>query len=373
MIPSPPSRLLSLDVFRGLTIAGMILVNNPGSWETIYAPLRHAAWHGCTPTDLVFPFFLFIVGVALTLSLSHRKERGDDRGRLLRKIIGRTLSIFLLGVLLNGFPHYHLEDLRIMGVLQRIALVYGVTAALFLFASVRTQATVGGAVLLAYWGLLTLVPVPGHGPANLAPATNLAAWLDHLVLGRHVWSVSAPWDPEGILSTLPAIATGIAGLLLGHWLRTNHAPGIKTARIMAAGALATAAGMVWSLWFPFNKALWTSSFALCTAGLATLVFGVIFWLVDVKQITRLTKPCVLFGTNALAAYVLAGLIATAEWEITVAGAAGNAVSLHQHLYAAYFLPHFAPLNASLAWAVIHVLLVLGAMWMLHARKIFIRL
>jgi predicted acyltransferase len=373
MDQTPQQRLLSLDVFRGLTIAGMILVNNPGSWDTVYAPLRHSAWNGCTPTDLVFPFFLFIVGVAITLSLSKRKARGDDKTRLVRKIVLRTILIFAVGVLLNGFPHYNLTTLRIPGVLQRIALVYGLTSILFLYTSIRTQIAVALVALFGYWGIMTLIPVPGHGAANLDPATNLGAWIDYTLLGSHLWGNTKTWDPEGILSTLPAIGTGVAGLMLGHWLRTNHDTAVKTAWIMVAGALAVVVGMFWDIWFPINKALWTSSYVIYTGGLACLFFGTIYWLVDARNRTWFTKPFVVLGTNAIAAYVLAWLIESGEWEISVTGAAGTPVALQQHLYATCFLAYFAPINASLVWAIVHVLIALGAMWILYSRKLFLKL
>jgi predicted acyltransferase len=370
---APQQRLLSLDVFRGLTIAGMILVNNPGSWDTAYAPLRHSAWNGCTPTDLVFPFFLFIVGVAITLSLSKRKERGDDKGKLVRKILFRTFLIFLVGVLLNGFPRYDLATLRIPGVLQRIALVYGITSILFLYTSIRTQIAVALSCLFAYWGMMTLIPVPGHGPANLEPGTNLAAWLENSLLGGHLWGNTKTWDPEGILSTIPAVGTGVAGLMLGHWLRSARDAAVKTAWIMVAGALAVVVGMFWDIWLPINKALWTGSYVVYVGGLASLFFGTIYWLVDVQKITWFTRPFTVLGMNAIAAYVFAWLVESAIWEISVTGAAGTPVPLGQHLYATFFTPFFSPYNASLAWAVANVLFALGAMWILYSRKIFVRL
>jgi predicted acyltransferase len=373
MTEASQERLASLDVFRGLTIAGMILVNNPGSWSSVYPALRHAAWNGCTPTDLVFPFFLFIVGVAITLSLSKRKERGDDKGTLVRKILTRTFLIFFVGLFLHALPRFDFATLRIPGVLARIAVVYGITAILFLTTSTRTQIAVGLACLFGYWGLMTLIPVPGVGAANLNVGTNLAAWFDNWLLGGHLWGQTKTWDPEGPLSTIPAVGTCIAGLMLGHWLRTRNDSAVKTSWIMVAGALAAVVGVIWDIWFPINKSIWTSSYVMYVGGLAAMFFGTIYWLVDVRKITWFTKPFTVLGRNAIAAYVFAWLLETAMWEITVTGAEGTTVPLGTYLYAGFFTPYFSPLNASLAWAVCTVLVSLGVMWILSSRKIFIRL
>jgi len=373
MSDSPSRRLLSLDIFRGVTIAGMILVNSPGSWEYAYPALRHSAWNGCTPTDLVFPFFLFIVGVAITLSLSKRKERGDDMNRLLGKIFTRAFAIFAIGVALNGFPLYNFAEIRIPGVLQRIAVVYLVTSFLFVKTNLRAQAVIGGAVLFLYWAIMALVPVPGVGAANLEPTTNLGAFIDNTLLRGHLWSVTRTWDPEGLLSTLPAIGTGIAGLMLGHWLRTTHDPAIKTSWIFVAGTLAMLAGIIWDIWFPINKALWTSSYVVYTAGVALLFFGTIYWLVDVRNFRWGTKPFVVFGMNAIALYVLSWIAESLLWFITVTNAAGQPVALQSYLFDTYFMPLFSPLNASLAWALVYVSLWLGVMWIFYAKKIFVRL
>ncbi|MEW6512145.1 MAG: DUF5009 domain-containing protein [Bacteroidota bacterium] len=373
MTDTPPARLLSLDVFRGMTIAGMVLVNNPGTWDHVYPALRHSAWNGCTPTDLVFPFFLFIVGVAITLSLSKRKERGDDMGKLMRKIAFRAAAIFAIGVALNGFPLYHMSELRIPGVLQRIAIVYFFSSLLFLKTNIKTQISVGAGALLLYWGLMTLIPVPGVGHASLEPETNLGAYIDRALFSGHLWSVTKTWDPEGLLSTLPAIGTGIAGLLLGHWLRTTHDISTKTAWIFVAGTLTTLAGIIWDIWFPINKALWTGSYVLYTAGMALLFFGTIYWLVDARRITWWTRPFVVFGLNAIALYIIAWITETLCWIIQVSTAPGTSVSLITYVYDNYLLALLSPINASLVWAVLFVVGHLGIMWVLYAKKIFIKL
>ena len=242
-------RSLALDVFRGLTIAGMILVNNPGSWRTSYAPLRHAEWHGCTPTDLVFPFFLFIMGVAVPLALGKRLERGDPQGAVIRKILSRTFLIFFIGLFLHAFPQFDFANLRIPGVLQRIALVYGITSIIYLKTTTRQQVWIGAACLLVYWGLMTLVPVPGVGYPNLEPTTNLGAWLDNLLLPGHLYSQTKVWDPEGLLSTMPAVTTGLIGVLTGTWLRTRQDDYRLLTGIFAAGGFFGFRGLGWGFGF----------------------------------------------------------------------------------------------------------------------------
>lgn len=373
MAEQKPKRLVSLDVFRGATIAGMILVNNPGSWSTIYPPLRHAQWHGCTPTDWIFPFFLFIVGVAITLSLTKRKERGDDQKALIINIIKRSAMIFLVGIFLNGFPFTDIVNIRIPGVLQRIAIVYLVSAILFLRTSLKTQIYTGAGLLIFYWLFMSLVPVPGHGAANLEPATNFGAWLDNLLLGGHLWSSSKVWDPEGLFSTIPAISTAISGMLLGAWLRTDKDEGTKTAWMFAAGILMVIVGQFWSIVFPINKSLWTSTYVLHTSGLATMGFALCYWLIDVQNITWWTKPFVVYGMNAITVFTLSGLVAKIMYLVKVTNAAGEEITLKGYLYSNIFEPLFSPINASLAWALTYVLIWLGLMWILYAKKIFIKL
>src|SRR6267143_3948596 len=292
----PPLRLLSLDAFRGLTIAAMVLVNNPGTWAAVYAPLKHAEWHGLTPTDVIFPFFLFIVGMAIPLSR-------PTAGRVLR----RAAVIFALGLVLNGLPAFDWTTLRIAGVLQRIAVCYLVAAVLFLATSWRTQAIVTAALLLGYWGAMTLVPVPGFGRGDLGPEGNVAAWLDRALLGPHIWRGARVYDPEGILSTVPAVATTLLGVLAERWVR-----GARPARTIAgglglAGLIGVVLGAAWGLWFPLNKSLWTSSYAVLTAGLALLVFAACYWAIEIRGWRRWATPFAVLGVNALALYFFSPL------------------------------------------------------------------
>lgn len=370
-------RLLSLDIFRGLTIAFMLLVNNPGSWKHIFAPLRHAHWHGCTPTDLVFPFFLFIVGVAVVFSVRARLARGNHRSLILRHTLVRTAILFLLGLFLNAFPSFELSTLRIPGVLQRIALVYLACSLLELYLGVRLQVLALTLILFVYWGLMTLVNVPGIGPANLEKGTNLAAWADRLLLEGHLWRFSKTWDPEGVLSTLPAIGSGILGMLAGHVLRsrTSGASFWRSATVVLAGAggVCILAGLAWNMVFPLNKSLWSSSYALFTGGLALVTLAVLHFLCDVRGFVRPFFPLQVFGMNAILAFVLSALAARLLHVIKVAGPGpGGLVSLKQFLYSALFagLP---PKWASLAWAASTVLLWFVVLWALYRRRVFVKI
>jgi predicted acyltransferase len=365
-------RLLSVDVFRGLTIASMILVNNPGTWRAVYPPLAHADWHGWTPTDLIFPFFLFVVGVSITLALGPRLEHRKPGGRLVRRIVQRSVILFALGLFLAGFPDFNLATIRIPGVLQRIAVCYLAVALLFLVTSVRTQATVMAGLLVGYWALMTLVPVPGFGAGDLGKEGNLAAYLDRTLLGPHLWRASKVYDPEGILSTLPAIATTLAGVLTGHWLRSSRSPSTKVWGMGAAGVAAIVLGLLWDRWFPINKPLWTSSYVVFTAGAALLGLAACSWLVEVQQWRRWATPFVIFGVNAIAAFVLSTFMARVLILATITAADGSRMSWQRALYQHFFAPWATPVNASLFFALAYLLVWLALMGILYRRGIFLR-
>lgn len=433
------SRLLSLDVMRGLTIAGMILVNNPGDWGNVYRPLLHADWHGCTPTDWVFPFFLFMVGVAIPLALGKRKDEGEDLRKIYYKIISRSTIIIGIGLFLTAHPNFYFKDksspwyivhlilmaiamisvftrevlnqtqfktetwqqrrkwvsylalvaasgmvlvgifyydfshMRFPGVLQRIGLVYLVCGLLFLKASTRMQLLTGIALLLIYWGLMTLVPVPGGIAPNLEAETNLGAWLDRAIFStNHLWAAVKTWDPEGLLSTIPAIGTGIAGMLTGEWLRTSKTDHEKVNGLLAVGALMFALGLIWNEVFPLNKKIWTSSYVVYMAGISLLFLGTIYWLVDIKGWKGWIKPFQVYGVNALFAFVLSGVVARLLGTIKVAVPEGEPIGLGAWLYQHSFATFLSPMNASLAWAICNVLLILGACWILYRNKIYIK-
>ena len=367
-VPTETRRLVSLDVFRGITIAGMILVNNPGTWEHIYWPLQHASWHGWTPTDLVFPFFLFIVGIAIPLAFANRLERGGSRRDLYIKIVKRTVIIFAIGLFLNGFPYFALAEYRIPGVLQRIAVCYFFASVIFLNTKVRTQIAITIGLLIFYWALVKLVPAPGYAAGDLTKEGSLPSYIDRVVLGKHVWSQARVYDPEGILSTIPAIATTLMGVLTGHWLRTEKTRYEKTAGMFVAGAACVALGWAWNSFFPINKALWTSSYVLFTGGLALQFLAFCYWLIDIKGYRRWAKPFEVFGLNAIALYVVAGLMASLLGEIKLGG-----TPLGAWIYNTLFASWASPVNASLAFAISFVLVCLGLMWILYHRKIFLKI
>ncbi len=374
-----PARLLSLDVFRGATVAAMILVNNPGSWGNIYAPLRHAEWNGCTPTDLIFPFFLFIVGVSIAYALGSKKESAGDHSALIVKAMKRSLILFGLGLFLSLYPRVFadpvsaFQTVRIPGVLQRIAVVFFICAVLFIKTSSRTQLRVMIGLLVGYWLVMTLVPVPGTGYANLEKETNLGAWLDRLILSEaHLWKSARTWDPEGILSTVPAISTGLFGVLVGTYLRRkDRETTTKIAWLFSAGVLAIAAGLVWDLFFPINKSLWTSSYVLYAGGLATVTLALLYWLIDEQGYKRGTKPFVAFGVNAITVFFLSGLLPRTLNMIRL-DLNGQDTGLQSYIYQAFFQPSFSPVNASLAYAVVYVLFWFVILWIMYRKNIIIK-
>ncbi|MCU0636922.1 MAG: DUF5009 domain-containing protein [Gemmatimonadaceae bacterium] len=347
-------RLRSLDVFRGMTVAGMLLVNNPGTWSAIYPPLAHATWHGWTPTDLIFPFFLFIVGITTELSLSGRRARGDDESTIVRQVLRRGALIFLFGLLLSWFPGFtwtaidgisaptfldrvvhRLEHLRIMGVLQRIGIAYAIAALITIRASLRQQIVICLTLLVGYWLAMTLVPVPGEGGAIGAalldePGRVLSAWVDRTILGtEHLWIGGKTWDPEGLLSTIPAIGTALIGSFAGRWIGAReHALPERLAGLFAVGALAMMAGLVWHWVFPINKSLWTSSYVVFTGGLAAVTLATCMWVIDHRGVTRGTGFFVVYGTNPMIAFLGSGLMARTmgslvTWSTADGGRAGQ--------------------------------------------------
>jgi predicted acyltransferase len=397
-------RLLSLDVFRGLTVAGMLLVNDPGTWSAIYPPLEHAPWHGWTPTDLIFPFFLFIVGITTHLSLSGRRARGDDDGDIRRQILRRGALIFLLGLLLNGFPFFtwsavpgnpdpsflervvdRLYHWRVMGVLQRIGLAYLCAALLTYRASVKRIVISAGVLLLGYWMVMTLLPVPGTGGTLGAlvldsPSRTMAAFWDRLLLdwsrfglGNHLWTGSVTWDPEGILSTVPAIATAMLGVLAGRWIGIDRPLPERLNGLFAGGCLAMVLGLIWNWGFPINKGIWTSSYVLFTAGMACVSIATIMWLVDVHGWKRWTGFFVIYGTNPLVAFVGSGVLARLIYSVISVDYAGRRTSLQSAIYQSAFASWLAPMNASLAFALCFVGLWFGVLYVLYRRRIFVKL
>lgn len=418
-------RLISLDVFRGFTILLMTIVNNPGSWAAIYPPLAHAEWHGCTPTDLVFPFFIFIMGSAIPFAMPTKQF---DYA-VFNKIIVRSLRIFCLGLFLNYFSKIELfglegisllllrliitfavayallgnfslkiktylvfgifaillilaygqieafQEVRIPGVLQRIGIVYFFISLLYLKTNLKTQLLVAASILLGYWIVMAFVPVPGFGAANFEKGTNLAAWLDNLILKGHLWSFSKTWDPEGILSTLPAVATGILGMFIGQILNLKTQQTEILKKIAAVGFALLIAGLVWSLLFPLNKSLWTSSYVLYTAGIATLCLTVLYFLIDIANYKKWTKLFLIWGVNPMIVFFFSGIIPRVLSSITIQNPkiASEQINLQSYFYKFCIVPVFSnPMNASLTFAVLYAIFWSLILWVFYKNKLIFK-
>lgn len=370
---TPADRLVSLDIFRGIVIAFMILVNDPGDGAASYWPLRHAEWNGWTPTDLVFPSFVFIVGVAMAFSFRSRLGRGQSRSSLFKHVLWRGAVLFAFGVLLNGLGiRYHLHHWRVYGVLQRIAICYVITAALELWTNWKAQLAIAVGCLFSYWILMRYVPVPGFGiPTRdmplLDPDRNLVAWLDRKLMAGHLYEGTR--DPEGVISTIPAIATSLLGLLTGSWLRTDRLPRVKAWAMLMAGIIGVVLGKFMGIWFPINKKLWTSSYVVFTAGIALILLAVCYEIVDVRRHRGLwTWPILAFGMNAIAAYIFSEVLAIGVNSIKVRGA-----PVIQYVYSSLFAAIGNPANASLAYALAYVALCWVVMAALYRKRIFFKI
>ncbi|HYJ90227.1 MAG TPA: hypothetical protein VEV84_02880 [Pyrinomonadaceae bacterium] len=472
IVSAQSNRLISLDVFRGLTIAGMVLVNNPGT-SPVYWPLDHAEWNGLTPTDWIFPFFLFIVGVSISISLGKRVETGSGatvsdpgaaangfQSSIYTKIISRALSIYLLGLAISVIPFFQFQSsdapdslkmlvwlvfaaallflllrnfklaailagvgvvgiigmklagynivaydfstMRIMGVLQRIAICYLITSLVFLHTNWKQQVYISLALLLGYWLIMTTIPAPGCEITTINDkACNLAAYVDRMIIGEaHIWRFGKVYDPEGLLSTIPAIVTTISGVLTGTWIRSEPpavAGGLtpqivdskvpngdlqppataggsdKVSGIFFFAVVLFAIAWIWNFFFPFNKSLWTSSYVLVTTGLALFTFGCCYWLIDIKGYSRWAKPFVIFGANALALFVFSGLFARIMSAFRVAYTPeGKGISIQKWIVDNIYLAIFDPINASLAYAISFILFFLFLMWLLYRKGIYIK-
>jgi len=365
-------RLVSLDVYRGLAVAGMILVMNAGNWSTVYWPLQHAAWNGWTPTDLIFPSFLFIVGVSMTFSFASRLAKGSSRRMLAAHVLRRSAILCALGLFLNAVPTFDFATLRIPGVLQRIALCYLFGGLLYLAAGRRIAviAVVAVALLFGYWAMLRFVPVPGFGAGRLDSLGNLDACVDRAIFGvRHLWPYGltpghgVTYDPEGLLSTIPAAVDLLFGILAGEWLRSESTGLRETTGLAIAGAVLLLAGWFLNPVFPINKRIWTSSFALFSGGFSLLALALLIWIVDLRHVRWWTPPALVFGTNAIFAYALA---------MVLGPVLGLAQAPHR-VYSLLFPRLLNSYNASLAWAVLFVLLILALMWPLYRKRWFVRI
>ncbi|SEL33959.1 acyltransferase family protein [Parapedobacter koreensis] len=353
-------RLVSLDAFRGFTVAAMIIVNTPASWNHVFPPLLHATWHGITPTDCVFPFFIFIVGIAITLSYDKLKATGASTKQVVWKTLKRASVIFLLGIFLGLFPEFNFSEIRVAGVLQRIALVFLACAFLFWYTNWKQQALIGAVVLVVYWMAMVCIPVPGVGMGLLEPGKNLAAWVDNMLMPGRMWQ--GTWDPEGLLSTLPAVATGISGMLIGRLIANpNVSREQKVAWMYLLGLSAFVLGSVWGWVFPINKNLWTSPYVLYTSGLASMVLASLFFVIEVLGVKKWATVGVIFGSNAIVAYVLGSIIPSVlaplnNWYVMNVVEGRNWAEL-----------------ASLLWAVGVCFLCYIPIYLLYRKKIFVRI
>jgi predicted acyltransferase len=348
----------------------MILVNNPGSWKYVYAPLRHAKWHGWTPTDLVFPFFLFIVGVSLSFSLTRRKASGAGHSQLYFKIFRRTTILFALGLLLRLIPQFDFSTVRIPGVLQRIAICYLFAALIFLKAGSRARILISTGCLVAYWLILKLVPVPGFGAGVLDLNGNLCGYIDTQLLSSHLYTPN--FDPEGILSTLPALVTTLLGTLTGDWLLLSQSKRLKAVGLLSAGILLAILGLWLHRFFPINKQLWTSTYVLFTAGAALLVLGLCFILMDILGIKKWAYPFRVYGTNAIAVYVGSSFVAKMMGFVKVSSA-GQTLSLQAFIYETLLQPFAGDYIGSLIFPLILLLVWFLILWPLYKKRIFIKI
>lgn len=362
MTRTPAPRLVSLDAFRGLTIAFMVLVNTPGDGEHVYAALRHARWHGWTPTDVVFPSFMWIAGLAMTLSFERRLASGVGRSELMWQTLRRSLILYALGLLIYAYPDFDLQTLRLMGVLQRIAICTCAAAAIWLTTGLRGRVVWVFVLLTVYWALMVGVPVPGYGAGRLDVDGNFAHYVDRVVLGRHNYESTGTWDPEGIVSTLPAIATVLLGTLAGDVMAASRSIGKRLRWLLLVGAALIAAGLVWNLWLPINKKLWTSSFAVFMAGLDFVLFAAFAWIVDVRGWQRPVRPFVILGMNAIAVYMVSELL---ETQLRV-------MRLRDAIYLRVFAPLASAVNASLLYALAYTLLMFVVAWALYRRQWFLK-
>ncbi|WP_264553814.1 acyltransferase family protein [Flavobacterium sp. N2038] len=418
-------RLISLDVFRGLTILLMTIVNNPGDWGHVYAPLLHSEWHGCTPTDLVFPFFIFIMGVAVPLAMPEKFY--DDT--TFNKILVRSLRMLCLGIFFNffgkiqlfglegiplligrlaitimigyalmgsfsskvknilafsilliylilaysGIEAYH--DVRLPGVLQRIAVVYFVVSLLYLKTSQRTQILTGVFLLLGYWAIMTLIPVPGFGDANLDKGTNLASWLDSVLLKGHMYRETLTWDPEGLLSTIPSIVNGIIGLLIGQLLLLNTTKIQKAQKMGIAGTALIFFGLIWDVVFPINKSLWTSSYVLYTTGLATVFLTTLYYIIDIADYKKGFKPFLIWGVNPMIVFFSSQIIPQVLVMIQFQNPQNpeEQTNLLDYLYRFWIAPSFTnPMTASLAGALVYVGIWTFILWIFYRNKLIFK-
>jgi len=378
--PIVSNRLVSLDAFRGITILGMIMVNNPGTWSAMYAPLRHADWHGWTPTDLIFPFFLFIVGVAIVFANSGKLANGVEKSELVKSALKRSLILFGLGLILAAYPVFQLEPefgfrqgldkLRIMGVLQRIAICYFLATVLFLYFKPKVQYYWLFGLAITYWLAMTFIPVPGHGAGLFDDkVNNLAAFIDRAVLGEHLWvGTGRQWDPEGFLSTIPAISTTLIGVWAGNILKNKAFDETrKVAELMVVGSVLIVIGYVWDWHFPINKPIWSSSYAIFTGGQGMVGLALCYWFVDVKGYKAWTQPFVVYGVNAITVFFMSGIIARTMGLFHVGD-----ITFQRWVFLTFFDSWLSTINASFAYSLVWVFVWYLILLVMYRKNIIIK-
>jgi predicted acyltransferase len=366
LMTNQPHRLISLDALRGFTIAAMIVVNYPGSEDHVFFTLRHTIWNGLSFTDQVAPFFLFIVGVSISLAYSRRLKEDIPRSALYRKIVWRALKIYAVGMFLNLMPHFDFHSIRWTGTLQRIAFVFLICSIIYLNTTWRQQAWLAAILLVGYWLTLTLIPTPGVGKVMLEPGVNIVAWFDNQYLPGRMWRVT--WDPESILTTITSMVSGLTGMLAGTWMLSDRSPNEKANGLMTAGAFSAIAGYFWGLAFPVNENLWTSSFVLVTSGFAAILFGAFYYLVDIKGYTRGARPGIIFGANAIFIYFFAdvwALIFYDEWK-------PGGIALNDRFMLALTHAGISAELASLLYVLIFLVINFIPAWWLYKKRIFIK-
>lgn len=361
-----PNRLISLDALRGFTIAAMIMVNFPGNEQYVYFTLQHSKWNGLSFTDTIAPVFLFVIGVSIVYAYTKRLKDGTPKINLYRKIIFRSLKIFAVGMFLNLMPDFDFSNVRWTGTLHRIALVFMFCALLFLNTTWKQQVWITAILLIGYWLALTQIPTPGVGKVMLEPGVNLVAWVDSKYLPGKMWQ--GTWDPESILSTVTATVSGITGMLAGRLMTSSLMPGTKVNYLMTAGLISAIAGYFWGLAFPVNENLWTSSFVLVTSGLAALLLGALYFLVDILGYKKGVHSGVIFGANAIAVYVLADVLALFFYRAEFGGLPLNEILVNQMVQRG-----LQPELASWIYALFFVAVNFVPAYILYRKKIFIKL
>jgi len=366
-------RLASLDAFRGLTIALMILVNSPGDTESVYPHLSHVAWNGWTLADTVFPSFLFIVGVSLVFSIAKQAERGVPNSQFIVRLLRRTLILFALGLFINVFPTFQFSAIRIPGVLQRIALCYFFASLIALKTNLRGRILWLAGLLASYWLMMRFIPVPGIGAGVLEPGKNFAAWVDSIFLRGHMWSYyDQAWDPEGIVSTIPAIATTLFGVLTGQWLRSSSTGYRKVAGMVCAGLVLLIAGYILDSWLPINKSIWTSTFSIFMAGVALVCLAFVYWLIDTAGFSRWAKPLIILGLNPITVYVLSEVLDTTLRDLNLPMTLAQEIDCQTFLFRSLCTPIAESETASLLYALMTLLFMLLIAWVMWRKRLFIR-